>query len=103
MATRQRRTRSKTQEAAEVKADVTPVEVTEENEPKLVTPSDIAKELSIRPVQFRIFLRAKDMGVGRGKRYGFTPEHAAKLKAEYEAKHAAAEDDEAAETEANAS
>jgi hypothetical protein len=49
----------------------------------VITPTDIAKELEIEPRQFRVFLRSRDMNVGRGKRYGFSKREADRLKAAY--------------------
>jgi len=53
-----------------------------------LTPKTMAEELGITPRQFRIFLRSKDLNVGRGKRYHFPKAEAAKLVKEYREVHA---------------
>lgn len=52
-----------------------------------VTPKDIAEDLDVTPLQIRIFLRSRQMNVGRGKRYKFTTKQAEKLKTEYAKEH----------------
>jgi len=55
--------------------------------PATITPKDIAEELGVTPLQFRIFLRGRQMGVGRGKRYRFTQSKAERLKRAYAREH----------------
>jgi hypothetical protein len=53
-----------------------------------VGPKEIAQDLGIEAKTLRVFLRSKDMNVGRGKRYEFTAGQAAKIKSDYKKAHA---------------
>lgn len=52
-----------------------------------VGPKEIAQDLGIEAKTLRVFLRSKDMNVGRGKRYEFTAGQASKIKADYKKAH----------------
>lgn len=60
--------------------------------PEGLTPKEMAAELGIEPRQFRIFLRSKQLNVGRGKRYHFPKGEAAKLVKEYLEAHGSDEE-----------
>jgi phage terminase Nu1 subunit (DNA packaging protein) len=63
---------------------------------KKLSTKELAEKLGADPRDVRKWLRAQDLGVGRGGgRYEFTPQQAAKLVKQYQADAAKAEDEEA--------